>query len=371
MQINIQLDSILKSRKVTLYEFCKITDISYQQGQNIVKNRTKGISFSVIEKICLYLNCNVNDVLVLSAESKGYLSWLLKDFKESNNVKRLPQTKPNDTPRPFLQWVGGKREMIPYYSKFMPKKFKKYWEPFLGGGALYFHLKPDKAILNDSNKELVATFETIRDVPEKVIDLLYELRRKHSKDLYMAIRQVDRNLDIFKDLKNYELAARMIYLNQTCFNGLYRVNKLGQFNVPIGSSLNRVICDPEAIRNSSRYLKNTKIHSEDFEFILEKASRDDFVYFDPPYYPVSQYSDFTRYTKEKFYEKDQVRLKNIFKKLSDVGCKVMLSNSDCKFTRDLYSGFNINTVFSGRNLNSKTERRGVKVPELLVTNYKL
>jgi DNA adenine methylase len=160
----------------------------------------------------------------------------------------------------------------------------------------------------------------------------------------------------------------MIYLNQTCFNGVYRVNKLGQYNVPIGSSLNRVICDPEAIYKASELLQSASIHTEDFETHILQAKKGDFVYLDPPYMPVSEYSDFTRYTKEKFYKHDQIRLFDIFKALDAKGCYVMMSNSNAELIRRLYCNFKLHTVYSGRNLNSKRDRRG-KVTELLITNY--
>ncbi|MBM3209828.1 Dam family site-specific DNA-(adenine-N6)-methyltransferase [Candidatus Saccharibacteria bacterium] len=368
MHITVELETLLKDRGVTLYEFCKVADISYQQGSDIVKKRTKSISFEVLEKLCTYLNCRVDEVLSLEGNSEGYIAYILRDFPETENVQRVPKSKVNDRPKPFLQWVGGKREMIPQYEAYFPESYSRYWEPFLGGGALFFHLNPAEAIVNDINPELIKTYEGVRDNPEKVIDLLQQLRRKHSKELYMAIRSIDRKVNILNDFSDYEVAARMIYLNQTCFNGVYRVNKLGQFNVPIGSSLNRVICDPIAIRKASELLRKATIKSEDFEKHIEEASKGDFIYLDPPYEPISEYSDFTRYTKEKFYKHDQVRLAEIFKRLHEKGCYVMLSNSNAAFIRELYSDFNILEVYSGRNLNSKSDRRG-RVIELLVTNY--
>ena len=160
----------------------------------------------------------------------------------------------------------------------------------------------------------------------------------------------------------------MIYLNQTCFNGVYRVNKKGQFNVPIGSSLNRLICDENNILNASKILKQATIKNVDFSELLKNAGKSDFIYLDPPYYPISANSDFTRYTKEKFYQEDQVRLKKEIDRLNKKGCKIMLSNSDCKFIKKLYADYNIHKVYSGRTLNCKKDRRG-KVSELLITNY--
>lgn len=293
---------------------------------------------------------------------------LIKSMPPTTNVHRLANSDADDKAKPFIQWVGGKREMIPQYKDLIPQKFETYYEPFLGGAAMFFYLAPEKAILSDNNTELIKTYEGVRDNPEEVIKILKDLRAKHSKELYMKVRDIDRVINIFHKLNNAEIAARMIYLNQTGFNGLYRVNQKGQFNVPIGSSLNRLICDEHTLRNASKVLKKTKIEETDFENVLRDAKKNDFVYLDPPYYPISKYSDFSRYTKEKFYQEDQVRLKKEFDRLNSLGCKVMLSNSDCQFIKDLYSGYNIHKVYSGRTLNCKKDKRG-KVSELLITNY--
>lgn len=296
------------------------------------------------------------------------LTKLIKRMPLTANVKREANSTPEEKATPFLQWVGGKRGMIPQYEQFMPKKFNSYFEPFLGGGAMFFHLQPPKAVLADNNTELVRAYEGVRDNPEEVIRLLKELRVRHSEELYPLVRNLDREIDIFQKLNSAEIAARMIYLNQTCFNGIYRVNQKGQFNVPIGSSLNRLICDEHTLRKASTILKNVLIKEVDFEAAVSDAGLNDFVYLDPPYYPISVYSDFTRYTKEKFYKEDQIRLKERIDKLAKKGCKVMLSNSDCEFIRDLYKDYKIQQVFAGRTLNSKKDQRG-KIPELLIMNY--
>lgn len=250
----------------------------------------------------------------------------------------------------------------------MPKQYNIYYEPFLGGGALYFHFKPRKTVIGDNNVELIKAYEGVRNNPMKVIKLLKILKAKHSKELFYRIRIIDRELDIFKELLNEEIAARLIYLNQTCFNGIYRVNKKGQFNVPIGSSLNRLICDEKTILLASNILKNAKIYVSDFEELTRGAKNDDFVYFDPPYYPIAKYSDFTRYTKEKFYKEDQIRLSKVVEKLSLRGVKVMISNSDSDYIKDLYSKYEIGIVNSSRSLNVKKDKRG-KINEILITNY--
>lgn len=299
-------------------------------------------------------------------EEGGYLLERILSFSYTNNSKRKVKPNTNDY-KPFLQWVGGKREMIKQYEKLFPKKFNNYFEPFLGGGAIFFHLKPKKAILNDNNKELIKAYLGVRDNPKEVIKYLNELKKRHSKNLYNEIRSIDRTIDLF-ELPNYEIAARMIYLNQTCFNGLYRVNQNGQFNVPIGSSLNRLICDEYAINKASEILKKAKIENSDFKKTISKAKSGDFVYIDPPYYPVSKYSDFTRYTKEKFYQKDQERLKESIDMLTKKKVKVLLSNSDCDFIRKIYSNYKIYKVKSSRNLNCKKNNRN-KIFELVIKNY--
>lgn len=298
--------------------------------------------------------------------SSPIISKIIANFPFTNNSTRI-STESKEA-KPFIQWVGGKREMIPQYKPFIPNKYRTYFEPFLGGGAMFFHLKPKNAILSDNNLMLIKTYEGVRDNPDKVISILKLLKQKHSKELYMEIRNIDRKFNILEDLESAEIAARFIYLNQTGFNGVYRVNKKDQFNVPIGSSLNRLICDKNNLLKVSAFLKSITIKYADFDTIINSIGKDDFVYLDPPYYPVSKYSDFTRYTKEKFYKEDQARLKRAVDVLSRKGTKVMLSNSDCEFIKNLYKKYIIKTVYSSRTLNSKKDRRG-KITELLILNY--
>jgi DNA adenine methylase len=364
----INLKGVLEKRGITLYQLCQDTGLSYQQGFAIANNKTKKIEFQTLESLCNYLDCELSELLNIKPKSDKSLKSLVLKFPTTENSKRESVKSLDKNPKPFLQWVGGKRSLISQYQDFFPKKINKYYEPFLGGGAVFFHLNPNNSILNDSNIELIETYKAIRDNPKEVIELLKMLKERHSLDLYTNIRNLDRDTERFSKFTSTEIASRLIYLNQTCFNGVYRVNKHGQFNVPIGSSLNRLICDEDSIFNASKILKKVKLYSIDFEKVIEKAGKDDFVYFDPPYFPISQYSDFTRYTKDKFYTKDQERLKDVFDKLDKKGCKVMLSNSDCDYIRNLYKGYNIHVVYSGRTLNSDKNKRG-KVSELVITNY--
>ncbi len=367
MGVEIKLENLLNQRQITLYRLCKDTNLSYQQGIEIMKGRTRRIDFQTIEILCRYLNCDASELIFYKKDYEK-LESIIEKFPLTENSKRTGSLNQNRKAKPFLQWVGGKREMVLQYKKFFPKKFKTYFEPFLGGGAMFFKLNPHKSIISDNNLELIKTYEGVRDQPNKVIELLNLFKRRHSKELYIKTRELDREMDIFQEFQNYEIAARMIYLNQTCFNGVYRVNQKGQFNVPIGSSLDRLICDESTIKKASTVLKEAQLHCVDFSKSIQSAGKNDFVYLDPPYFPVSAYSDFTRYTKEKFYKEDQIRLKEKFDELNKKGAFVMLSNSSVDFIKDLYHGYNIQSVYSSRSLNCKSEKRG-KVNELLIMNY--
>ena len=264
---------------------------------------------------------------------------------------------------PFIKWAGGKRKLIPTITKFMPprKQINKYFEPFLGGGALFFHLQHKNSILSDENKELIELYTIVRDNVEELIEALKI--HKNDKDYFYEIRS--QSLD---DLTPIQRAARFIFLNKTCFNGLYRVNSKGQFNVPFGKYKNPKICDEEGLKASSLALQNAEIRNDDFEGILKQANTTDFIYFDPPYHPLSTTSSFTSYTAKNFDEQDQRRLVDIYTELADRGCFVMLSNSDTPLIRKLYKDFNLEEVFASRAINRNGDGRG-KIKELLIINY--
>jgi DNA adenine methylase len=275
----------------------------------------------------------------------------------------LSQSK-STLPRPFLKWAGGKSKLIKQYLAHLPSEntYKNYYEPFLGGGAIFFHIQPSKAILTDINAELITTYRCVRDNIQELISLLKEHESKHSRDYYYSVRA---NL-VKTDL---EKAARLIYLNKTCFNGLYRVNSQGKFNVPLGKYKNPNICPEDLLIAASEALERAEIKQTNFIEILNHANTsDDFVYFDPPYYPISETSYFTSYTNYSFKENQQIQLRDIFVKLSERGVKVMLSNSDCEFIRNLYTDFNIHTISATRAINSNAKKRG-KINEILVTSY--
>ncbi|KKR32396.1 MAG: adenine methylase protein [Candidatus Falkowbacteria bacterium GW2011_GWF2_39_8] len=279
-----------------------------------------------------------------------------------------------ENPKPFVKWVGGKRQLLKQFrdlNLYPPEGFNPktatYFEPFVGGGAMFFDLLPKKAVLSDMNLELVTTYNIIKSNVSGLIKKLKEHQSNNSKNYFIEIRA-----QILQGMSDTDVAARFIYLNRTCFNGLYRVNKSGQFNVPFGENKNPLICDEVNLRKISSSLVNTKIIHQDYKKILEKAKKGDFIYFDPPYYPVNLTSNFTNYTKEGFLENEQEELRNTFVELSKRGCFVMLSNSDTPFINTLYSNLGkkikIHKVLATRAINSKSEGRG-RINEVVVINY--
>lgn len=271
--------------------------------------------------------------------------------------------------KPVTKWVGGKRQLLPELVKRIPQSYNRYFEPFVGGGALLFKLAPQNAVINDQNLELINIYQSIKNNPDELIELLKKHQKNNSKEYYLDVRSVDRDgrLDLMTDV---ERAARILYMLRVDFNGLYRVNKKGQFNVPYGKYKNPKIVNKENIRAVSQYFNQTNVEilNEDFAFAVSKAKSDDFVYFDPPYIPLSTTSSFTSYTEDGFGEKDQIRLANKFFELASKGVKVMESNSDTETTRKLYKNANIYEVKASRVINAKASGRG-KINELIITSY--
>lgn len=271
--------------------------------------------------------------------------------------------------QPFTKWTGGKRQLLPVIKSLMPDNYNSYFEPFIGGGALFFNLSPDKAVINDFNNELMNCYQQIKKHPQKVIELLTKHQENNSKEYYLELRAVDRDNRINK-MTDVERAARIMYMLRVDFNGLYRVNSKNQFNVPYGRYKNPKIVDSDLILAISQYLNNNniKILTGDFEKAVQNAGVGDFVYFDPPYIPLSETSAFTSYTHEGFTYEDQVRLRDCFKKLDEKGAFVMLSNSSSPLVEELYKGFNIHKVEATRTNGAKASSRG-KISEIIVTNY--
>jgi len=279
--------------------------------------------------------------------------------------------KINKLARPFLKWAGGKRQLVPEIKKYVPKKYGTYHEPFVGAGALLFELQPPKAVINDSNSELINCYQVIKDSVDELIDNLREFKFKNEEEYYYQIRDWDRQFNEYKNIPTPRRAARILYLNKTCYNGLFRVNSHGQFNVPFGRYKNPNILDEAALKAINKYLNNNKIDifNTDFEEALKDAKKGDFVYLDPPYDPISNTASFTGYDVNGFDKNEQKRLKKVFDDLTSRGCKVILSNASTDFIKNLYedSGSLI-TVAATRNINSNAFKRG-KVDEVLIFNY--
>lgn len=293
----------------------------------------------------------------------------------------------NTETKPFVKWAGGKRQLLPIIIKNLPKelienRIKTYIEPFVGGGAVFFYIvenyKLDRIILNDKNEELIDVYRVIQN---NVVALIDELRKVEKE--YLSLDENGRKAYFYEKRDQYNsnkkdrilTAVNFIFLNRTCFNGLYRVNKKGEFNVPYGRYKNPTILDEENLRNVSICLKNVELHSGDFEEIENYVDDKSFIYLDPPYRPLDATSNFTSYDKGEFNDDDQKRLAAFYRLLNEKGAKLMLSNSDPKnidekddFFDELYKGFNIKRVYANRMINSNGKGRG-KINELLITNY--
>lgn len=266
---------------------------------------------------------------------------------------------------PIVKWVGGKRQLMFELIKNMPKSYNRYFEPFIGGGALFFELQPEQAYISDMNEELINLYSVVRD---NVYELIKDLSKHEvSKEYFLEIRNIDRT-EQYTELSDVERASRFIYLNRTCFNGMYRVNSQGQFNVPFGHYKNPRIIDENNLLNCSELLKKTEIKCADFSEILTKVKKGDLVYFDPPYVPLNETSSFTSYTKDGFDINMQFKLRDVCDELDNKGVKFMLSNSDTKLVNELYANYEIKKVFASRQINANADGRG-KITEVLVRNY--
>ena len=272
--------------------------------------------------------------------------------------------------KPFVKWAGGKRQILDELKKHIPQEYDTYYEPFIGGGALLFEMSPKKAVINDSNKELMNVYEVLCDDKKfkKMCNVLNSYEANHSEEFYYEIRNKDRERMQFNRLADYTRAARTIYLNKACFNGLYRVNSKGEFNVPFGKKTKVNTYDGGNLITVSNYLtmNDIKILSVDFEEAVKDAKNHDFVYFDPPY--DSDTGTFNSYTEDGFGKEEQRRLARVFKELDKRGVYVMLSNHNTALVNELYEGYNIYVIEAKRNINSNGNKRG-KVEELIITNF--
>lgn len=273
--------------------------------------------------------------------------------------------------KPFVKWAGGKTQILDKLLNFIPKKFNNYYEPFIGGGSLLFSLLPRNFYINDINSELVLAYKcfTKRESFDKLKSLLDLHANKHCDEYYYQIRNLDRQPE-YKNLSDEEKAARIIYLNKACFNGLYRVNKNGFFNVPSGKKAKVNCYNKENYNSIFEYFSNVdyKITNLDFEDAIKDAKAGDLVYFDPPYDTLENKHSFTSYSNETFGKNEQIKLANVFKKLSKKGAYVILSNHKTDFVCNLYKDFNINIIKARRNINRNGKNRG-DVEEVIITNF--
>ena len=276
------------------------------------------------------------------------------------------------TPKPFVKWAGGKRQLIPILNQNLPESFGTYYEPFLGGGALLFHILTERVgqvcSISDLNSDLVLAYTTIRDKIDALISSLKNHEKNYHRDsstYYYSVRSNNPRSDV-------EKTSRLIFLNRTCFNGLYRVNSKGKFNVPLGKYTNPNIVNEENLRSVHRILKTSRmsIKCRDFEAVLRDAKKGDFVYFDPPYQPVSKTANFTSYTNKDFTTDDLLRLAELCNNLNSKGCKVLLSNSDSKEVAKMFSvkPWKISKIQANRAINSDSRKRTGHF-ELLIRNY--
>ena len=272
--------------------------------------------------------------------------------------------------KPFVKWAGGKRQIMNELLKYVPEEYNTYYEPFVGGGALLFELSPKKAVISDSNTELMNVYKCLKD--ERKFSLLCkELNHHetlHSEEYYYKIRNLDRDEKKFSKLKDYERGARTIYLNKACFNGLYRVNSKNEFNVPFGKKNKVNTYEGQNLGIICGYLNynDVSILECDFEEALKSVKKGDFIYFDPPY--DSDKSIFTSYTEEGLSRDEQARLARVFKELDQKGCFVMLSNHNTDFINELYKDYHIHVIEAKRSINANGKKRG-KVEEVIITNY--
>lgn len=326
---------VLKEKGIKQTWLAKELNKSYNMVNSYVQNRSQP-SLEVLNEISKILKVDIRDLLESTKNDKG--------------VSKYPITK-NSKVKPFLKWAGGKTQLLDELDKLVPKKYTKYIEPFLGGGALFFHLKPKNSVLADSNFDLINCYKVVRDNVDLLISNLSNF--KNEEEFYYKTRAIDPD-----KLDEIERAARFIYLNKTCFNGLYRVNKKGEFNVPFARYKNPTICDEKRLYEAHQVLQNTKLICADYKTVLRRYSHEnDFIFLDPPYHPIDPVANFQRYTKEFFYEEDHIELREEFNRLVKIGAKVIETNSNTDFINDLYNVYKIKVIETKRLISSKSKTR--------------
>lgn len=284
----------------------------------------------------------------------------------------LVQRKSRQSAKPFLKWVGGKAKLVPAIKSLMPEDHGAYYEPFVGGGALFFSVKPKSAHINDINSALIGAYSNVKARAPDLIECLKQMQLEYEsydaegrKAFYYEARD---EYNSIKDPLSLRKSCLLIFLNKTCYNGMYRENSKGGFNVPFGNYKRPVICDSGTIMAAHRALKEATVTNSSFEEAVVSARQGDFVYFDPPYYPLTKTSNFTSYSELGFEEKDQIKLKKVFDDLTKRGCYVMLSNSSTDFIKELYGEYRKEIVLANRAINSDSKGRG-KIEELIILNY--
>lgn len=315
----------------------------------------------------------VAEVLVRELDINAIYARYLASVVPATNPVSHARVILSKKPIPFVKWVGGKRQLLKQFRKlglYPPEGFNpathSYYEPFVGGGAVFFDLLPERAVLSDMNKELVTTYNVIKNDVGALIRSLH--KHTYNKEYYLKVRATDPAA-----LSDVEVASRFIFLNRTGFNGLYRVNSAGKFNVPFGRYVNPTICNAPNLRRVSKALQHVTIRHEDYQHVLKRAKKGDFVYFDPPYHPLTATASFTSYTAGGFSAEDQVRLRDVFVELHKRGCYVMLSNSSSPFIKKIYGEIrdkkvHITEIEAGRMVNAQAAGRG-KIKEVLITSY--
>ena len=330
-----KLWALLKQRGLKKKDLCEISGISHASVAKLAKN--ENVNTEILEKICTGLGCGIEEIMEYSGIEV--------------TEKGAPAAIPNIKLKPIVKWAGGKTQLLKEILPRIPTYSGRYIEPFFGGGALYFSLCPDNAIISDSNPELINAYQQVAEHVDEIIRFLttYE----NTEEFYYSMRSLN-----WEALPKAEAAARFIYLNKTCFNGLYRVNKDGKFNVPYGKYKKPNICDDHTLRAASKVLKKATIICGDYiEVLREYARAGDFIFLDPPYIPVSEYADFKRYTKEQFYKKDHVTLSLIVNELVDRGCFIILTNSNHPLVHELYSAYPRDIIQTKRHISCNGKNR--------------
>lgn len=312
----------------------------------------------------------------ISKIESGAINVTLETIEKLGRAINVPINKflefdYRDEMHPFAKWAGGKTQILSKIKELMPEAYNNYYEPFVGGGALFFDVAPTSACINDSNSELMCVYNCFRtdEAFYKLLDELDKHEKNHSEEYYYQIREMDRDPD-FNELPIYVRAARMLYLNKACFNGLYRVNAKGYFNVPSGKKEKVNTYDRKNMLAIKDYFASNSInlYNDDFENVLRTAKSGDFVYFDPPYDTLDDKDSFTSYSKDSFGKEEQARLARVFDELSKKGVKCMLSNHNTKYINELYKNYDIHVINARRNINSKGNARG-PIEEVIITNY--